>query len=59
MRTTQHRADHPNPTPAPPMVEARPDEYVFASEYHFDVVAPGEERIRALSEHFGAGYNRA
>ena len=52
MRTTQHRADHPNPTPAPPMVEARPDEYVFAAEYHFDAA---EERVHALSEHFGAG----
>ena len=55
MRTTQQRADIPNPTPAPPLVEVRPDEYVFASEYHFDAVVPGEERIRALSEHFGAG----
>lgn len=51
MRTTQHRADHPNPTPAPAVVEVRDDEYVFAAEYHFDVMMPGEERTP--SEHFG------
>jgi hypothetical protein len=55
MRSTMQRSQHPNPTPVPPLVEVRPDEYVFASEYHFDVVVPGEERVRALSEHFGAG----
>lgn len=56
MRTTTRRADHPNPTPAPPVIEVRPDEYVFAAEYHFDVMMPGDERTKALSEHFGAGF---
>lgn len=49
MRTTHKRADHPNPTPSPPVVEVRPDEYVFAAEFHFDAVAHGEERGDAVS----------
>lgn len=55
-RLSRCRQNRPNPTPAPAVVEVRDDEYVFASEYHFDVVVPGEERTRALSEHFGAGF---
>lgn len=55
MRTTAKRADHPNPTPTPKLAEVRPDEYIFAAEFTFDTVVPGEDRLRALSEHFGAG----
>ena len=29
MRTTQHRAKTPNPTPSPPLLEVRTDDFVF------------------------------